>query len=348
MNKKYLNVFMISAVFLMLFTPLVSNQVVNAAIVQSISLTKSGLIVSDPLNNETKTQQQLQSNPRYWTYGGDAIALKAPYAFFKDTRGLHIGVQSPGNSTYAGFYAVTPSTNALLYHVILTTPVRTIPSQGIITSDTFQNGLYVQTTQAPVNYVTCFSITNNQKTVWSILHTYGTPFGSVVFDTLWTDPSQNQPLTRECTIITNGQNYLKVYLDGVMVYSNKLLALGMPAPFNAFLEPQNSYRGQLINATFTDFYMTANETIQIIKNPSNAKTVTVTSSSGAILASAPVSNGNATVDVGKYHFPLAANIHVYDSSNTLIASTSSFVNIFGGNVYSVNPLDLSENYVNQH
>ncbi|HEV2193176.1 MAG TPA: fibronectin type III domain-containing protein [Nitrosopumilaceae archaeon] len=30
MNKKYLNVFMISAVFLMLFTPLISNQVVNA------------------------------------------------------------------------------------------------------------------------------------------------------------------------------------------------------------------------------------------------------------------------------------------------------------------------------
>src|SRR5207302_6664675 len=38
----------------------------------SINKVQSGLVVSDPLDNETKTQQQLQSNPRYWTYGGDA------------------------------------------------------------------------------------------------------------------------------------------------------------------------------------------------------------------------------------------------------------------------------------
>ncbi len=327
---------MVSAVFLILIAIVVSNQVANATTVLPIRLVQSGLIVSDPLNNETKTQQQLQANPGYWTYDGDAIAEKAPYDFYRDTQGLHIGVQSPGNSTYAGFYAVTPSTNAVLYHVILTTPVRTIPSVNPIISDSFQNGMYVQTTQAPVNYVTCASITNNQQTVWSIVHTYGSPFGSVIFDTLWTDPSQNQPLTRDCTIITNGNNYLKVYLDGVMVYSSNNLVLGMPAPFNTFLEAQNSYSGQLIHGTYTDFYMTANEIIQVTKNPSSAKTVTVTDPSGRILASAPVSNSNAFVDVGKYHFPLAAHINVYDSSNTLIASSPA--TIFGGDVYSVKTL----------
>src|SRR6266849_3529471 len=38
----------------------------------SIDQTKSGLVASDPLNNEIKTQQELQANPGYWTYGGDA------------------------------------------------------------------------------------------------------------------------------------------------------------------------------------------------------------------------------------------------------------------------------------
>src|SRR5437660_8580632 len=82
----------------------------------SISQVKSGLVASDPLNNETKTQQELQANPGYWFYGGDAPAENAPYDFYKDTQGLHIGVQAPANGTWAGFYAVTPSTNATLFH----------------------------------------------------------------------------------------------------------------------------------------------------------------------------------------------------------------------------------------
>src|SRR5207249_4306304 len=67
----------------------------------SINKVQSGLAASDPLDNETKTQQQLQSNPRYWTYGGDAPLQTppAPYDFYKDPQGLHIGVQSTGNDT---------------------------------------------------------------------------------------------------------------------------------------------------------------------------------------------------------------------------------------------------------
>src|SRR2546422_3733070 len=41
------------------------------------------------------------------------------------------------------------------------------------------------------------------------------------------DTSPNQPLTRDCTIITNGNNYLKVYLDNVLVYESNNLDLQM-------------------------------------------------------------------------------------------------------------------------
>src|SRR2546430_2729136 len=112
----------------------------------SISLVKSGLAASDPLNNETKTQQQLQSNPRYWTYGGDAPLQTppAPYDFYKDPQGLHIGVQSTGNDAngqpkWAGFYALAPGTNAALFHAVVSTPLRSIPSNY------YENSLYVQT-----------------------------------------------------------------------------------------------------------------------------------------------------------------------------------------------------------
>src|SRR5437588_4190719 len=45
----------------------------------SINQVQSGLVVSDSLTNETETQQQLQANPGYWTYAGDAPTRKAPY-----------------------------------------------------------------------------------------------------------------------------------------------------------------------------------------------------------------------------------------------------------------------------
>src|SRR5207302_531997 len=105
-----------------------------------IALARSGLVVSDPLNNETKTQQQLQANPGYWTYGGDAPLENAPYAVYRDTQGLHVGVQAPSNGTWAGYYALTKHTTAMLFHARISTPVQTLPANNVY----YENGMYVQ------------------------------------------------------------------------------------------------------------------------------------------------------------------------------------------------------------
>lgn len=295
----------------------------------TINKIQCGLYASDPLNNQTATQEQLAANSTYWVYGGDAPAENASYAYNEDAQGFHIGVQAPSNGTYAGYYAVSPSSNAMLFHAVLTAPVRTVPYGD------FQNGLYVQTTQAPVNYVTCVSITNNVGTVWALVHTYGSPYGSLVFDSLWVDDSANQPLTRDCTIITNGHNYLKLYMDNTLVYSSNTLALGMPAPFNAFLEPQTSYDGAQLFGTYNDFYSALGENVKIMNNPSNAATAQIVDSSGNLLASSPVILGNATIDIGRYHLPENANIQVLDSNNATLASSPVIETIYGGDVYSV-------------
>ncbi|TLX69748.1 MAG: fibronectin type III domain-containing protein, partial [Thaumarchaeota archaeon] len=294
----------------------------------TIKKTSSGLVASDPLNNETKSQQELQSNPRYWTYGGDAPAFNATYDFFKDTQGLHIGIKAHSDGAWAGFYAVSPNTNAPLFHAVLTEPVRTVP-QNVF----YENGLYVQTTQPVVNYVTCFADTSSSGTVWAIVSTTGDANQSTQFNVLWVDTTPNQSLTRDCTIITNGNNYLKVYMDGVMVYTNSTLNLQMPPPFNAFLEPQSSYSGQLLRGTYLDYYVASDESIKVTNLPSGAARVDLTDASGAVLSSGSITGGTATLDVGKYHFPLAANIKVYDSGNAIIASSPA--SIVGGDVYSV-------------
>ena len=112
----------------------------------------------------------------------------------------------------------------------------------------------------------------------------------------------------------------------------------MPAPFNTYLEPQSSYPGQLLNGTYKDYYVTTGETIKVTNNPLLAATVKLVDPTGKVLASAPVNSGTATMGIGQFHMPLAAYIKVYDSLGIQLASTSSPVNIFGGDVYTVNSI----------
>src|SRR5438309_10337400 len=256
----------------------------------SINQVNSGLTASDPLNNETKTQQQLQSNPGYWTYGGDAPLQTppAPYDFYKDPQGLHIGVQSTGNDTngqpkWAGFYALAPGTNAALFHAVVSTPVRTIPSFA----DFYENTLYVQTSvnapNALVNYIACGANTSGWNTLWAVYSATGDANSATTTTPLFVDNHTDQSLTRDCTIITNGSNYLKVYLDGVMVYTNNNLNLQMQEPFNAVLEPQSSYAGQLLEGIYKDYYVTTDENIQVTNLPSHAARVDLTDTRGTVL-----------------------------------------------------------------
>lgn len=301
----------------------------------SINKIQSGLVASDPLNNEIKTQQQLQANPGNWKYYGDAIAENASYAFFKDTQGLHIGVQAP-SGMYAGFYAESPVTNAMLFHSVITTPIGTLPVLPV--PQFYENGMYIQTSQPTVNYVTCTSNTSQWGTVWGVISVTGNGVQALNFTTLWFDTSANQPLTRDCTIITNGSNYLKVYLDGVMVYTSSTLHLNMPGPFNTYLEPQSSYSGQLLNGTFTDYYAATDENVQVTNTPLLSATADLVDPTGKVLASSPVVSGTAAFTIGQFHMPLVAYIKVYDSNNIQLASTSSPVNIFGGDVYKVSTI----------
>jgi len=294
---------------------------------QTVNLARSGLVASDSLTNETKTQAELQANPGYWFYGGDAPARNAPFSFSRDTAGLHIGIQAPANGSFAGFYSVSPVHNAKLWHATITNPVRTIQNNF------YENGMYVQTANGNVSYVTCTTMTNNQATVWALVNATGNTTQINAFDVLWFDQSPNQPLTRDCTIITNGTNFLQAYIDGSKVYENQNGNLQMPAPFNDFLEPQSSDASQFLVGSYKNYYVTTEGNIHVMNLTSTARTVEIVDNMGSVLSTGAASGGTATLDVGQFTFPLAANIKVLDSSNNVIASSPE--KIYGGDVYSM-------------
>src|SRR5579872_4633103 len=204
----------------------------------SVDQVQSGVVISDSLTNETETQQQLQANTGYWRYGGDAPAENGTVAFSRDMQGLHIGVQSPANGTWAGYYAVTRDTKAMVFHSIITTPDQTIPSNF----NWYENGMYVQNGTANVSYIVCTSNTSIVGTQWVVASVKGNAFGALSENILWASPmTLTEPTTRDCTIITNGTNYLKVILDGVKVFESSSLDLGMTHTPVTFLEPQTNY-----------------------------------------------------------------------------------------------------------
>jgi hypothetical protein len=305
-----------------------SSLTVDTATQYSIAKQSSGLIDFDPLDNVTMSQQQLQSSQKYWSYGGSAAYYGAPYSFDEDGQGLHVGVQAPASGQYAGFYAVTPDTHGEAFHANLTLPTSTT-AQGV-----YNVGLYVQTDNGSIDYVTCIGQTSSAGAQWSVWSATGNSTTAKTITELWADLAPNQPLSQSCTIVTNGRNYVSIYLDNSNVYANDKLNLQMPSPFNAFLEVESSYSGQMLTGTFTDFYATTGGNVTVNGLPTGASHAQLDSPSGAVLASSQASSGTATFDIAGYTFPLSASIVVKDSSGVTLVS-SSVLPLWGGDSYSV-------------
>jgi hypothetical protein len=297
----------------------------HALSLYSVNQTKSGLVGSDPLTAQLSQAQLATSS--YWFFGGDAIAQNSPYAFSEDATGLHIGVQATPVAPFAGFYAVHKD-SAMVAHAVLTSPSRTVSSG-------YPNvGLYVQTGGPNVNYAVCSATTSSAQTFWSVALAVGNPNTAFQYIPLYVDSSANQPLTRDCTIVTNGQNYLAVYFDGTQVYQSSSQNLGYQMPFQFFLETQTSYAGAMFTGSFNDFYLASSDSVTVTNMPANS-VAQIVSATGQVLASSPADgSGTATMPIGKYHMPLVANIQV-TVLGLVVGSTASPVSIWGGDSYSV-------------
>src|SRR2546425_12674738 len=145
----------------------------------------------------------------------------------EDWTGLYPAHKLPASGTWAGYFAKAPDTNAMLFHAVLKLPYSTIPD------NVFDTGLSVQTSNPNlIDYVACAAVVSPSGYYWSLVQAFGPATGAVTTTNLWTSALNTLPLTQDCTIITNGSNYLKAYLGGILVYQSSSLVLNMPSPYN--------------------------------------------------------------------------------------------------------------------
>src|SRR6266850_2191425 len=202
----------LSAIMLVLTLAAANSPTINGAhaLTSTITQTKSGLDHFDSLTTGSTS---------YWRFNGSAVAQGAPNRYNENSTGLHLGVQSKTAATWSGLFAVSPSTSATAYHVVITLPYSTIPDNF------FNTGMYIQTSDPNyINYVACADQASSAGYQWLVVQASGNSMQATTITTLWASPMNGMPLTQDCTIITNGNNYLKVYLGSTVVYQSSGLS----------------------------------------------------------------------------------------------------------------------------
>ena len=316
----------------------------TAASEPSLTLAQSGLVFADPLDSSL-SQNQLQTNGNWtfeghfdsyhiadggqsWQYSANGTSHDVNVGFYESGSGLSITENAVATGPYTGFYAISPPSNAELFHARITSNYSSIPG-GFL-----QVGLYVRAASGDTNYIACAAVSSSSGTHWEIIHGIGNAVEATSFDYLWIDNSTSGPTTADCTIITNGNNYLAVYLNGALIYQNSALSLGIQEPVEAYLGVESSYAQEAFSGLWNDFYATQTDSVEAINLPAAAANVSIVDENGSLLGSATVNGGTALINLAKYMFPVPAYIRAYDSSGNEIATTSKPVELMGGDIYS--------------
>ena len=165
-----------------------------------------------------------------------------------------------------------------------------------------------------VNYLACLAVTTPTGTVWGVVHAQSTTGQNPVITPLWVDASPNQPLTRDCAMVTNGQNSLSVYLDHVARLSSRIdLNLNMPAPYSFFVEEETQVASSLLYGNYQDFYATLGRHHHGVGTAIDRTQRGPRWASGNRIATAPVVSGSGRSQRRTYKFPLQAYIDAYST-----------------------------------
>jgi len=271
-----------------------------------------------------------------WELNGSAVGLNANHAGFEDAGGLHIGVLGPSENNWAGYFAISPLTPAHLFHARITLPDAR-PITGMV-----DDAVYIQQEmfQDPrIDAMGCGADIYPTEIHWTVSLQAGDATHEIINRSVYSDNSANQPTSRECTLVTNGDNQLVAYMDGQKVFSSNSMNLNMPEPFQYYLELQSnsvtpSTGASMFTGAFTDYYATTSDSIKVLNAGAGSVIKVVDITSGNTLATSIAGqDGTAFVDVGKYHMPINADVQVFDSAGINLLATTSANSSLGGGIY---------------
>ena len=295
----------------------------------------SGLVYSDSLTT---------GDLHYWIMNGSAVVVHAPHSFQENASGLILNLLAPSAGGWGGFYGVSPLTPAHLFHAKISLG-HARPTSGLL-----DTAVYVQQqmTQDPrIDAVGCGADIYPNLTHWTISLQAGDQWHEIVPQTVYVDNSQDQPTSRDCTIVTDGNTTLTAYIDNQKVFSSNKMDLNMPEPLQYYLEVQTNSltpsTGSNFTGMFSDYYATSSDSVTVLNVKPGYILKIVDAVTGNVLTSSIADgSGQVKMNVGMYHMPINANIQVFDHNGaSLVASTNNEASgMYGGDVYNVGSPDV--------
>ena len=153
------------------------------------------------------------------------------------------------------------------------------------------------------------------------------------------EANQDQPLTRDCTIVTNGQNLLEVDLDHKLVYSNSSMDLEYQYPLSARVEVQSNDNSTMRFGPYLDFYVVTSDNVTVTHVPV-APVVRLVSPSGRVYFSKTAgASGTVQIGLAAFAMPLIAYVRVVYLGRTLATSRQP-AEVWGGDAYTFGPLGV--------
>ncbi len=290
----------------------------------AVNQERSGLVASDSLTTGGTGQ---------WIFYGSAPVEGGIGTYSENGSGLYLGVLARTAGTYAGFYA-RMSVNADVFNAVISLPVNR--TAGDVR---FNTGLYVQTGGPGVTYVTCDAGVNSRGYSWVVDRAVGDAKQAETITPLWFEANQDQPLTRDCTIVTNGQNLLEVYLDHKLVYSNSSMDLGYQYPLSARVEVQSNDNSTMRFGRYSDFYAATSDNVTVTHAPVGAVVELVSPSGRVYFSKTAGASGTVQIGLAAFAMPLIAYVRVVYLGRTLATSRQP-AEVWGGDAYTFGPLGV--------
>lgn len=288
------------------------------------------------------------------TGGIDAMKLEYPSWFFDGSatvrggtfdvsqvrgKGLFVGVSDPNikDDVWSGIFAMTPNDYSSLYHVVIN-----VPSDPVKKPADYANlGMYVQTdvTTGRINYVGCTVDMRPDKLILRVESGLGNDAMVTSRTVHWEKEVSVDQKTMDCTLVTNGDNYLSAVINGERVFASDKLNLHMPRPFNSYLETQVKGIPDMVYGRFSDYYSAFSGELRVIKLAPGQKV-----SLGGVSAIADGA-GVARLDISELRQPYSGSLIVDGEHADSVLARDDFM---GGDIYAYGPVNWIErsNYKN--
>ncbi|MDQ0868417.1 hypothetical protein QFZ70_000890 [Arthrobacter sp. V1I9] len=275
--------------------------------------TAEGILMDNPFDRAIAAREVQDT----YEFNGDTDPA---LAFVRATDdGLQVGVEPmPHAEAHNGFFAVTHDAypESSVFHVRMSKQ----PGQIQSAKEVGQAVFAVQTASTKItgliNFIVLSADSTEGMTSWRVGYMYGHVRNAEYINYYSTEPSVDEPDTRDITLRTDGRRTLTVWFGEEQVFHSDQLEMDIQAPYQPYLEVQAVKTPYF--SSFQNFWVTEDDDLELTGLPETAD-VRLVDSQGTVLGETSVrAGGTATLELPPYAAKGSGTLEISEPGRELV------------------------------